>query len=231
MDLHSGIPFFHIRNGLPFLYPSLAADHRCDVLVIGGGITGALCAHACTLAGARVAVIDRRAIATGSTAASTALLQYEIDTPLHELAESAGMEVAVASYRLCADAIQQLITLASSLGVDVRARNSLQYASRRGHVKGLRSEFELRTRHGFDMEFLEAAAVKARFGFSQPAPLLCRPAAQLNSVRIHTRAFPGYHQPRRTCIRAYRTGTIQPGRRCLYGPDPRGEERSVRRIW
>ncbi len=180
MDLHSGLPYFLIRNGLPYLYPALSADHRCDVLVIGGGITGALCAHACTSAGARVAVIDQRAIATGSTAASTALLQYEIDTPLHELSGIVGMEAAVDSYRLCAEAVQQLIRLATSLGVQVRARESLQYASRRSHVERLRAEYELRTRHGFAVDFLEAATVKTLFGFSKPAALLCRPAAEID---------------------------------------------------
>src|SRR6188508_1700605 len=100
MDLHSGLPYFLVRNGLPFLYPALQRDFTCDILVVGSGITGALCAHACATAGAQVVVIDQRAIGTGSTSASTALLQYEIDTPLHRLAEAIGPEDAVKCYRL-----------------------------------------------------------------------------------------------------------------------------------
>ena len=44
MDLKSGYPFWAIRNGLMHAYPPLARALRCDVLVVGGGITGALIA-------------------------------------------------------------------------------------------------------------------------------------------------------------------------------------------
>lgn len=44
MDLKSGYPFWAIRNGLMHAYPPLAQALRCDVLVVGGGITGALIA-------------------------------------------------------------------------------------------------------------------------------------------------------------------------------------------
>jgi cation diffusion facilitator CzcD-associated flavoprotein CzcO len=45
MDLTSGAPFWIIKNGLLATYPRLKRDRRCDVAVIGGGITGALVAH------------------------------------------------------------------------------------------------------------------------------------------------------------------------------------------
>ena len=60
------------------------------MLVVGGGITGALIADALSHHGHEVAVIEQRDIGWGSTAASTALLQYEIDTHLLELAQRYG---------------------------------------------------------------------------------------------------------------------------------------------
>jgi glycerol-3-phosphate dehydrogenase len=45
MDLTSGAPFWIVRDGLLATYPRLKRDRRCDVAVIGGGITGALVAH------------------------------------------------------------------------------------------------------------------------------------------------------------------------------------------
>jgi len=44
MDLTSGAPFWIIKNGLLATYPRLKRDRRCDVAVMGGGITGALVA-------------------------------------------------------------------------------------------------------------------------------------------------------------------------------------------
>ena len=54
-----------------------------DVVVIGGGITGALAAVHLADAGVKTMVLDERNIGTGSTSASTALLQYEIDCDAH----------------------------------------------------------------------------------------------------------------------------------------------------
>lgn len=86
MDLKSGYPWWAVRNGLIHAFPALQQDLRCDVLVVGGGITGALIADELSHHGHEVAVIEQRDIGWGSTAASTALLQYEIDTHLLELA-------------------------------------------------------------------------------------------------------------------------------------------------
>jgi choline dehydrogenase-like flavoprotein len=59
----------------------LAAE-RCDVAVVGGGVSGALTALALSKAGFDVVVVDRRTPGKGSTLASTAMIQFEIDTPL-----------------------------------------------------------------------------------------------------------------------------------------------------
>ncbi len=47
MDLKSNEPFWLVKNGLLNTYPSLQKDITCDVLIVGGGITGALIAHQC----------------------------------------------------------------------------------------------------------------------------------------------------------------------------------------
>ena len=86
MDLHSDLPFWTVRNGLIQTYPAMDQDLRCDALVVGGGITGALVAHSLVRSGVDCIVIDRRDIGQGSTSGSTALLQFEIDTPLYKLA-------------------------------------------------------------------------------------------------------------------------------------------------
>src|SRR5262245_11519995 len=85
VDLHSDHPYWTVRNGLVHVYPPLERDIRCDAAIVGGGITGAILLNAFTAAGIDCVVIDRRDVGQGSTSASTALLQYEIDTPLYEL--------------------------------------------------------------------------------------------------------------------------------------------------
>lgn len=108
MDLKSGYPWWTVHDALPGAFPPLEADLRCDVAVIGAGITGALVADEFAAHGHDVAVLDRREAGWGSTAASTALLQYEIDTPMRELAKHYGEEAAVLAYRACLEAIGAL---------------------------------------------------------------------------------------------------------------------------
>ncbi len=95
MDLHGGAPWWLIQHELTPSVAPLVGEHRCEVLVIGAGLTGALVADAMTSRGHDVIVVDRRDPGLGSTAASTALLQYEIDVELAEQVEQVGIPHAV----------------------------------------------------------------------------------------------------------------------------------------
>jgi glycine/D-amino acid oxidase-like deaminating enzyme len=165
MDLRSGLPYHLILNGLPHVYPTLRSDTLADVVVVGGGITGALCAHAFVKAGLSVVVLEGRSVGTASTSASTALLQYEIDTPLHRLREQVGRERADRSYLLCAQAVTELLQIAHEVGVHGVTRKSLQYASRPRDVDGMLQELEARHSIGLNVEWLDARTLKERYGF------------------------------------------------------------------
>ncbi len=185
MDLKSGYPWWAIRNGLLRAFPPLQRDLRCDVAVLGGGITGALIADELARHGHEVAVLEQRDIAWGSTAASTALLQYEIDTPMVDLAARHGEDAAVLAYRACAEAIPMLGRLAGSLrGTGFAYKQSLYYASRRRDRRTMQAEFALRQRHGFDVEWLPAPAVHARYRFDAPCAILSRLGASVDPYRL-----------------------------------------------
>lgn len=185
MDLKSGYPFWAVANGLLHAFPPLAADLRCEVAVIGGGITGALVADDLAEHGHEVVVLDRRDIGWGSTAASTALLQYEIDVPMVELARSLGEDAAARAYRACADAVGLLRAKAREVrDVAFASMDSVCYASSVRHVARLRAEQALRRRHGLGCTWLDRDAVHARYGFAAPAALLNRPAAAVDPYRM-----------------------------------------------
>ncbi|GAA4863133.1 FAD-dependent oxidoreductase [Luteimonas vadosa] len=185
MDLKSGYPFWAVRNGLMNAFPPLASDRRCDVAVVGGGITGALIADELAAHGHDVVVLEQRDVAWGSTSASTALLQYEIDTPMVDLASRYGEADAVLAYRACADAIPMLRARAADLyAVDCAAMQSLYYASKHRHVGAMEDEFASRRKHGFEVEWLPREAVRDRFGFDAPAAILSDQAASLDPYRM-----------------------------------------------
>ena len=185
MDLKSGYPFWAVKNGLMHAFPPLQADLRCDVAIIGGGITGALIADELASHGHDVVVVDQRDIGWGSTSASTALLQYEIDTHMVDLAKRYGEDNAVLAYQACAGAIDLLAAKAADIrDVDFARMHSLYYASKRRHRRDLEDEFALRKRHGFKVEWMDAAQVRQDYGFDAPCAILSAKAARVDPYRM-----------------------------------------------
>lgn len=131
MDLTSNEPFWLVKNGLIHFYPSLREDIKTEILIVGGGITGALMAHQCMEDGYRTTLIDRREIANGSTSATTSMLQYEIDLPLYKLIEVIGREGAEANYWAGHRAIDELKNIVEEINSDsgFEKKESLYYAA------------------------------------------------------------------------------------------------------
>ena len=185
MDLKSGYPFWAVKNGLMRPFPPLRRDLRCDIAVVGGGITGALIADHLAGQGFDVAVVEKRDVGWGSTAASTALIQYEIDTHLTDLTKRYGEIAAVLAYRSCVTAIADLRALAKSIGnVDFSMQKSLYYASHPRDAGSLRDEYKLRRKHGFHVDWLDIKSMKANYDLDAPCAILSHVAARLDPYRM-----------------------------------------------
>ena len=185
MDLKSGYPFWTVKNGLLTAFPQLTYDHQTETVIIGGGITGALIADELSRHGHQVVVLERRDVGWGSSAASTALLQYEIDTHMVHLAEQYGEANAVMAYRSCAEAIHSLERLAAELGnVAFSRQQSLYFASHDGDVAALKAELAMRKRFGFDVAWLDQRALESDYGFSAPGAILSSLAASIDPYRM-----------------------------------------------
>ncbi|MEO6721182.1 MAG: FAD-binding oxidoreductase [Ferruginibacter sp.] len=182
MDLKSGYPFFLLKSGLPYSYPSLEASVKADVIIMGGGISGALTAYYLVNSGVDCILIDGRTIGTGSTCASTSLLQYEIDTPLCELIKKVGELNAVRAYELCAGAIDVLGQIAKEIAFkDYEFVQSLYYAAYKKDIPFLKEEYAVRDKYGFKVSYLEKADIKKEYGFEAPGAILSAKAAQTNA--------------------------------------------------
>jgi glycine/D-amino acid oxidase-like deaminating enzyme len=186
MDLSSPHAFWLLRNGLGDVPPPLSRDRRCDVAVVGAGITGALVADALTSEGLSVIVVDRRHPAHGSTSASTALLQYELDVPLMELIDKLGYNRAVATYRACLEGVRAIGRVARGLREDVgfRRRPSLYYASRSRDVGSLREEGAARRRAGLPSEVLAESAIAKLVDFKAPLALWSNAGGEVDPWRL-----------------------------------------------
>ncbi len=153
-------------------------------------MTAALIAHELVRHGHEVAVVEQRDIGWGSTSASTALLQYEIDTPMIELARQHGMQAAALAYGACAQAILDLQGLCNTFGgTDFTRQDSLYYASRSRDIKDLRSELETRQAQRLPVEWIEREPLWHNYGVHSDGAILSRLAASVDPYRLCYRLF------------------------------------------
>ncbi len=186
MDLTSDHPFWTVKNGLIDTYSAIRDDIVCDVAIVGAGITGSMVAQRLSRDGHHVVVVDRRDVCTGSTSASTALLQYEIDITLIEMAKLIGRDAAEQAYRISHQSIDDLSELASSLqdSCDFARKMSIYLADDRKSAKLLAEEARARKAMGLDVTYHDADSVRATFGISGVAALSSRQAASCDPYRF-----------------------------------------------
>ncbi|MGC4013590.1 MAG: FAD-dependent oxidoreductase [Luteolibacter sp.] len=190
MDLTSNHPYWTLRNGLLSIHPPLESDEHCDMIVLGAGISGSLVAEALTADGHDVVMLDAREIGHGSTSASTALLQYEIDTHLIDLISLHGERSARLAYQACYESIDLLDQLIRSTPGDdcgfVR-KDSVYLASRQRDASILAAECEARKAAGIEVELWNEADVRSHFDFARPAALHSPQAAEVDPYRLTNR--------------------------------------------
>ncbi|AWI26615.1 NAD(P)/FAD-dependent oxidoreductase [Flavobacterium pallidum] len=195
MDLKSGLPFWLIKNGLAKDYDTLDENTETEVLIIGSGITGALVAHFLCEAGVKCVIADKRMASTGSTTASTAQLQYEIDVYLHELIEIIGEEKAAKAYKMCLESIFTLQKIIGQMGIDgeFEMKSCLNLASDKTGANTLRREYKARKKHGLPCELLDKKQLKEKFNIDRELALYNDCSAIIDTFKLCTQILE-YHK-------------------------------------
>jgi glycine/D-amino acid oxidase-like deaminating enzyme len=187
--VRSATPYWLLRDGIgDARRPENGSDF--DVAIVGAGISGALVADALLDTGWRIVVIDSGEPGLGSTAASTALLQYEIDTHLVDLTKRLGADRAARAYRACADSFGKLERRFPELlpSADYERHQSLYLASDERAVAELQVELAARRAIGLECEWLDGGEVMRRHGCHRPGAILSALGAQIDPLRF-TRAL------------------------------------------
>jgi len=182
VDLHNGRLFWQTteENNIDIKRNDIA-DHY-DAVIVGGGMSGSLCAYTLANEGLKVAIIDKGKVGSGSTMANTGLLQYSNDIMLHELINQIGEEKAVRFYTICRNAVDQLEEVSKKIPInsDFIRRKSLYYASDEADVNKLKKEYDTLRKHGFDAEYLTRKDLEDHTPFSKPAAIITHGDAEVN---------------------------------------------------
>ena len=156
-----------------------------DVAIVGAGISGAFMAHELSR-DHTVAVLDRRPPLTGSTMASTALLQWEIDLPLTALAERIGMARATRAYlrsRAAVDSLKRIVGR-EKIVCGLKDKAALYLAGDEYGHRALEAEAAARAAIGLESRYVGAADLRERFGIERTGAILSRGSASGDPARL-----------------------------------------------
>ena len=192
-------------------FPSLEGDGKTDVLVIGGGIAGLLCAWRLRKAGADCMLIEADRLCGGTTGRTTAKITSQHGLVYHRLVRAFGPERARRFRQAQEAALDQFRTLCREIDCDFEEKDSFVYTpDRPGELEKELAALEktgapARFVRDLPLPFPTAGAVCfPRQGQFHPLKFLSAIAVSL-PVHEHTRALewaPGRVRTERGTIRA-----------------------------
>lgn len=185
-DLHGHEPLWADSANQTVRTRSVLGTEVCDVAIVGAGVSGALCAAVLSAAGHDIVVVDRRLPATGSTLASTAMIQFEIDTPLRDLADKIGAKRAERAFLRSFQAVGDLGKLIAhhSMRCAWKDRTAVYLTGSKMGRRAMAMEADYRIKIGLPSEYIDATKLRERFGFERTGAIVSQGAAELNPVQL-----------------------------------------------
>ena len=134
-------------------FPPLWGEVHADVLVIGGGMAGLLCAHQLHQAGVSCIVAEADVLAGGVTKNTTAKITSQHALIYRKLLDTLGSEQAGLYLKANQDALQTYRSLCQNMDCDFENQDSFVY-SRTGKEK-LEAELTALQQLGYPAEFVQ----------------------------------------------------------------------------
>lgn len=177
MNEINNISLYNNLNDVQMQYPWLSFDEQCEVLVIGGGVTGCIAAHTLSKTDIDTVLITDRPIGFCSTSIDSSTLNYQNELMLTGLSAKVGRDNALSFFRQSGEALNYIEELSKSINnFDFKRRNSFLYTDSADKVNDLHAEYLMRKHNGFDVEFLEKSDARELFSFDVKAGILSKDA-------------------------------------------------------
>lgn len=180
-------PLWTSVNTVPAQYPWLDEDIHCEVAVVGGGVSAAMCAYRFAEAGIDTVLLSADPIGYGGTAVSTGMMSVDGEDSLVRLVEEIGADRAMMAATLLRAAIDNIGALCASFNDDCgyRRMDVLRYTQDQDTAAMLRREYSLRLHNGMDVELLSADSASRQFTFPMEAGVYAKDAgAQVDPYRL-----------------------------------------------
>lgn len=165
MNVTQGNMFWNEQVGIIQKYPYLSRDKKCDVLVIGAGIGGALTAYMQAKQGAKVVVVDKNIIGYGATMQTDGTIETRVDFNNKILKSMSEKSIAKCN-NLCKQALEDIKGIINELAEDedckkyianlgFRNVDLMYYSDRITNKIAMYKNFEKLGSENSDIEYLE----------------------------------------------------------------------------
>ena len=155
METVKGVPFFTQAQERLKQYPYVDKDLECEILIIGGGIDGAI-ANFYLSKNHDVVLVDKSKIGFGCTSCATALLEYQLDEFASDLLPCLTENEIVKIYQMGIDSIQKIKDFVRIYGNKCHffERPTFLYTDNNFSSPPVTQEFNFRRKNGFDCELI-----------------------------------------------------------------------------
>ncbi len=134
-------------------FPELSENAVCDVLVIGGGVCGLLCAYFLKEAGINVLLLEKDRIVSSTTARSTAIITVGQNILVRDVALQKSTEDARVMLKARVRALDKYRTLCQKIEAKHELRDFYLYSSK--NESKLEREYEQLCRMGINVSFTD----------------------------------------------------------------------------
>lgn len=157
MEYIKGNPYFCFADSQIKGYPYLKKDISCDVLIIGGGIDGAI-ANYYLSKHFDVVLVDKSRFGYSYTTCATALLEYQLDEFAEDLKEYLTSEDIIKCYKMGLKSLKRIEEFVREHGNECQfvRRPTFLYTKEKKYVKDLEMEYNFRKENGLNCELLTA---------------------------------------------------------------------------
>lgn len=166
-------------------YHKLKKDIRTDVLIIGGGITGLLCAYQLHQAGVDYVLVEADRICSGITKNTTAKITSQHGLIYHKLIQRFGVEKARMYLDANEAALREYRRLCKTIDCSFEAKNSYVYSL--NNSKKLAQELNALRMLGFHAEYEDTLPLP----FTVTGAVKFRHQAQFNPLKFLTEIAKG----------------------------------------
>lgn len=183
-------------------FPPLNGDLKTDVLVIGGGLAGLLCAYHLAQQGVDYALIEADTICHGVTRNTTAKITSQHGLIYQKILRQFDADTARLYHQANELALERYRRLAEIIPCDLEAKDAFVYAL--DDTRGLDAELDALNKAGIHADFVKTLPLPFRI-----AGALCfRNQAQFHPLKLVSAIAKGLNIYEHTPMRSYENGSV-----------------------